>query len=214
LNGIVTSSETLYVHQKSLIEEVFKAHVFDWYGSFERVVFIGTCECGNYHVFPDYGITEFLPLESGDGETYYDLVGTGFINSVMPLIRYKTGDGVMLLKGRCECGRAFPRVEGILGRIGDMVTTSEGRIIPFGDLVLSDIKHIKLGQIIQDEDYGITVNIVPDSHFSAAEEKRILNNAMTRLGRKARVRVNLVHDIPRLPNGKFKTVICKHKATT
>jgi len=210
LAGIVTSSETLYDYQKNLIEETFRVPVYDWYGAFERVVFIGTCEHRSYHVFSDYGITEFIPMESNNGETYCDLIGTGFINTAVPLIRYKQGDGVVLAGDRCTCGTAFPKVERILGRIDDIVVTLEGRMIgSFVDLILSGVTHISEAQIVQEKDYEITVNVVPDSQFSTTDENKILKNAMIRLGKSTRVRVSRVNNIARLPNGKYKTVICR-----
>lgn len=50
LRGIVTSSETLTNHDRRTVETRFGCRVFDWYGSFERVAAIGTCESGAYHL--------------------------------------------------------------------------------------------------------------------------------------------------------------------
>ena len=72
LRAIVTSSETLLPEQRKLIERVFGCRVFDWYGSFERVAAIGTCEHGNYHLLSDYGHAEILDSEQGG-----EVIGTG-----------------------------------------------------------------------------------------------------------------------------------------
>ncbi|MGE5117891.1 MAG: phenylacetate--CoA ligase family protein, partial [Betaproteobacteria bacterium] len=113
LKGIITSSETLLPEQKALIESTFGCPVFDWYGQFERVAAIGSCEHGRLHVLSDYSYVELLPM--GDGQ--HEIVGTGFNNRAMPLIRYRTGDFVVLDAdgAACPCGRAFPIVKRLVG---------------------------------------------------------------------------------------------------
>ena len=183
--------------------------MFDWYGLFERVIFIGTCEFGSYHIFPDYGVTEFRPVYETDGKTYYELVGTGFINSVMPLIRYSTGDVVTLKEGPCECGRAFPRIGSIVGRLDDMVITPEGRVVGRLDHIFKDLEHIRLAQIIQEHVDEITILVVPEPGYSPFDEKKVIGSAIERLGKKMNIKIRLVSDIPRLPNAKFKAVVSK-----
>ncbi|HEX8948217.1 MAG TPA: hypothetical protein VF790_04600, partial [Dissulfurispiraceae bacterium] len=103
--AIVTSSETLFEHQREVIEEAFRCRVHDQYGNAEMAAFISQCEKGTYHVNPEYGIVEVL---GRDGEPKFDepgeLVCTGFLNHAMPLIRYRTGDSAVLSRGSCACG--------------------------------------------------------------------------------------------------------------
>lgn len=209
LKGIVTSSETLSQNDKTLLESLFKVPVFDWYGSFERVVFIGTCEHGRSHIFPDYGITELVPMKDGNEDTAYELVGTGFINWVMPLIRYRTGDTVTLYNDGCPCGRAFPIVGSINGRLDDMVVTSKGRMVGRLDHIFKGVMHIRLSQIIQENFDEIRILVVADRNYSEIDAKTIVANVAERLGKEIKVQIDLVSDIPRLPNGKFKSVVSR-----
>ncbi len=101
LRAVVTSSETLTDKQKEVLERRMGCRVFDWYGSFERVASIGTCEQGNYHVNVDYGFVELLPNGNGTAE----IVGTGFNNRVMPLLRYRLGDVVVMENSSFRCPR-------------------------------------------------------------------------------------------------------------
>lgn len=71
---------------RETIETAFGTRVFDWYGQAERVIAIGTCEHGSRHVLTDYGRTELIPAQ----DNRYELVGTGYNNSAMPLARYRT----------------------------------------------------------------------------------------------------------------------------
>lgn len=209
LQGIVTSSETLFEYQKKLITEFFKVNIFDWYGSFERVIFIGTCEHGSYHIFPDYGFAEFIPLEETDNGIHYELVGTGFINACMPLIRYRSGDVITLTDEKCKCGRNFQVIGTILGRMDDMIVTPEGKVIGRLDHIFKNVENIRLAQIVQETIDKIYILVVPNMDYSVADEKKILSNAIQRLGEMASIEIKLVSDIPRLPNGKFKGVISK-----
>ena len=127
LRSIVTSSETLSEEDRQLIETRFRCKVFDWYGAFERVAAIGTCEEGAYHLLSDYAYTELEP--AGDG--LFEIIGTGFNNLLMPLIRFRTGDLVELPEKDLDCrrGRAFPVIKRIHGREDDYIKLSDGRRI-------------------------------------------------------------------------------------
>lgn len=209
LRGIVTSSETLFEYQKKLIEAVFPARVFNWYGLSERVIFIGTCEYGGHHVFPDYGLTEFIPLSETEKQGLFELVGTSFINKVMPLIRYRTGDMVTLISEPCECGRSFSRVKSILGRSNDVIVTPEGRSIVMVDDAFKDIEKIRFAQIVQKKIDEIDILIEPEATFDILDENRIIKNIRLRIGEKVNISVKRVKKIPRMPNNKYKLIVSK-----
>ena len=89
--AVITSSETLREEQREAITRAFQTRVFDQYGSAEQVSFISQCERGRYHVHPEYGVTEFIPIPGArDGSC--SIVATGFTNYGMPLLRYNMGD--------------------------------------------------------------------------------------------------------------------------
>ena len=212
LRGIVTSSETLSSWQRESIEEYFKVRVFDWYGLFERVIFIGTCEYGRYHVFPDYGYTEFVPLREGGRGDECELVGTSFINSVVPLIRYRTGDIVRFegdTRGECECGRAFPSVDSIVGRRDDAIVTPTGRVIGRLDHIFKTATNIIFAQIIQESDNELRILVVPGEHYSEADRARLCANARHFVGEMMKIRVDTVSHIAHESSGKFRGVISK-----
>ena len=212
LRGIVTSSETLSSWQRESIEEYFKVRVFDWYGLFERVIFIGTCEFGSYHVFPDYGYTEFLPIRDGGRGNEYELVGTSFINSVVPLVRYRTGDIVRIegdMSGQCECGRVFPCVDSILGRRDDAIVTPTGRVIGRLDHIFKTATNITFAQIIQESENELTIMVVPGEHYSDADREKLCTNARRLVGETMKICVETADHIPQESSGKFRGVISK-----
>jgi phenylacetate-CoA ligase len=206
LRGIVTSSETLSETCRGDIERAFRCRVFDWYGQFERVAAIGTCEHGHYHLLPDYSFVELLPA----GEGMFELVGTGFNNLAMPLIRYRCGDLVRPApaNARCTCGRAFPLVAQVAGRMDDAVRSSDGRSIGRLDHIFKGVEGILEAQIRQDRLDAVTILVVPAPGYRRRTVERLLDNARERLGERMAIEVRPVESIPRTPNGKFRGVVC------
>ena len=207
LRGIVTSSESLSDTQRAVIEKGFGCRVFDWYGQFERVASIGTCEYGTYHVNSDYSLSEFLPV--GDG--LYEVVGTGFNNLTMPLIRYRTGDFVRLADPdeSCRCGRSFPIVRAIHGRADDVVKLPDGRHIGRLDHIFKGVNGVIEAQIRQEALDRIDILVVPGAGYSPTEEGQLVTNARERIGNDITIAVRTVGNVPRTRNGKFRGVVCE-----
>jgi phenylacetate-CoA ligase len=210
LKSIVTSSETLFDPHRRVIEETLGVRVFDWYGLFERVIFIGTCPHGSYHVFPDYGVTEYLPAGIDEtGEQLFELVGTGFINKAMPLIRYRTGDIVKLgPETECPCGSNFPTVASIQGRANDVIITPSGKRLGMLEFAF-DIENILCGQIIQESLDRLEVLVVPDSGFSEASRNQVIRKLRERIDRDMTITLKCVDAIPRAKTGKFRLLVSK-----
>lgn len=205
LKGIVTSSETLAPESITLIERRFGARVFDWYGQFERVAAIGTCEHGRQHIVSDYSFVELLPAEDG----LYEIVGTGFNNFAMPLIRYRTGDFVRLAAGDiCPCGRSFPVIATVLGRTSDAVKLPDGRSVGRLDHIFKGVDGILEAQIRQDRLDRIDIYVVPAASFTTVVAEKLRANARERLGQSINIEVHTVSSIDRTKNGKLREVIC------
>ena len=166
--AIITSSETLLDNQREIIEKAFHSRVFDQYGSAEMVGFINQCEKGSYHINPEYGIVEIIKEDgepAKDGEPG-ELVCTGFVNSTMPLIRYKTGDSAIACETYACVEEHLPLVKSILGRTDDFIVTRDGRFIGRLDPVFKSLSAgIKEAQIIQEDYDRIVVKIVVNKDF-------------------------------------------------
>lgn len=203
---IITSSETLLSEQKHTIEEMFGCRIYDWYGSFERVCMIATCEHGRYHIMEDYGYTEMIDTK-GD---YQQIISTGFNNLFMPLIRYETGDLVFAENTdsfRCSCGRCFRMVKEIAGRNDDYLQFPDGTTYQgLGFLFKGDISILE-GQIYQYKDYSVEIRVVPDKDYSSEDETVILKHARKRLGMEIPVSVRCMQEIPRTKRGKLKSIV-------
>ncbi|MBI3899625.1 MAG: phenylacetate--CoA ligase family protein [Gammaproteobacteria bacterium] len=206
LRAVVTSSENLTEADRTLIEQCLRCRVYDHYGNGERVALIQTCEVGNYHLASDYAWTELVPTENGR----YELVGTGFNNLLMPLIRYRTRDTVEveLEASACACGRRLPRIKRVLGRADDYLKTADGRAIGRIDHIFKGIQGIVEAQLVQSSLGEVTVKVVPLNKMPVAEQNKLITNAKARLGESMRINIEMVDAIPRGANGKFRAVIC------
>jgi phenylacetate-CoA ligase len=205
LKGIMVSSETLSDERRHEIERAFSCRVFNWYGQVERVAAFGTCEYGRYHVLEDYSYVEFLPVE----RDVYEVVGTGFNNYSMPLIRYRTGDFVRLSpeSRHCPCGRSFRTVQHIDGRGDDIVTLQDGRRIGQLNHVAKGVPGLIESQIIQDAIDRIRILVVPGPKFGEQSKALLLDQAKERLGDDVSIQIKIVDAIPRAGRGKQKAVV-------
>jgi len=121
---------------RSRIETAWGARVFDHTGMTE----IGSCsfECletpGGVHIIESEFIAEVIDPDTGDvisDGSVGELVLTNLGRIGSPLIRYRTGDQVRMLRRRCACGRWFARLEGgILGRTDDMLLIRGNNVFP------------------------------------------------------------------------------------
>jgi phenylacetate-CoA ligase len=208
LKSVMTSSETLTESAKATISRAFGCRVFDFYGGAERVCYIHTCEHGTYHVVPEYGLTELIPV-SGGNDGICKVVSTGFWSRAMPFIRYDTGDTVVKSNRTCPCGRAFPVVESIAGRQIDVIKTPSGR--QFGAAILTHLlygtNHILESQIIQDALNHITIEYVPASGFGENDLSSFRGLIVKHLPSELKVDLKQVQAVKRTSSGKIRPVV-------
>jgi phenylacetate-coenzyme A ligase PaaK-like adenylate-forming protein len=206
LKGIVTSSETLSPDARAVIERRFGARVYDWYGSYERVAAIGTCEKGSYHLLSDYSLVELHPAEGGRME----LVGTNLHNAAFPLIRYRTGDYVLVDPAqKCTCARHFPIIARILGREDDVVKTASGRRIGRLDHIFKGAHGVLEAKILQTELSRLEILVVASVEFSLSDQRLIEEKARTLTGNELEIRLDRVDHIERKARGKHQLVECR-----
>lgn len=171
IKGVVSSAETLWPHQREIIEDAFGIKVFDRYGSREVGQIASECQTHNgLHISADRIFLEILdedgqPCPSG---TAGRIVVTDLDNFGMPLIRYEIGDrGIISETTECSCGRGLPLLQRVEGRTMDMIATPDGRKLggTFWTLLLRTRPGFRKIQVVQDELSGVTINYVPDDNF-------------------------------------------------
>ncbi len=214
VRAAVTSSETLYDFQRSLIEERFACRVFDYYALAERVVFSSECEAHEgRHIAMEYGIAEVVdddgrPCPPGvEGR----LVGTSLHNRAMPLLRYVTNDRTALMAAPCPCGRAHDRMADVTTKAEDMLTLPDGRLISPSVLThpFKPLDSIEGSQIIQTAPDHVVVRIVPGPTYDDALTAHLVTELQARLGADVRIVIEKVDRLEPAKSGKFKWVISK-----
>jgi len=206
--AVITSSETLFPAVRELIERAFACRVFDHYGSAEMAALITQCERGTYHVEPEFGFVELLqdgrPVKPGErGE----IVATGFINPVMPLIRYRMGDYAIRGSGQCECGRVGETIDRIEGRMDDVIITPEGNLVGRLDPIFKSVASLYETRIVQDRADHIRVEVVASTDFTEKMERELIEQLRARVGPSMRIDVARVDKIERTGSGKLRTTV-------
>jgi phenylacetate-CoA ligase len=208
LKAAITSSEILTESMGKLISEAFGCKVFDFYGSAERVCYIHTCENGCYHVIPEYGLTELVPIGDSDSDKY-KIISTGFWNLAMPLIRYDMSDIVIKSNNDCPCGRVFQVIKSVIGREADTIKTPSGR--EFGPAILTHLlygtAHIAESQIIQDKLDHLTIEYVPSEKFSNSDLENFQKLAAKHLPSELSIDFKQVGAVQRASSGKVRPVV-------
>ncbi len=215
VKAILCGSENLFPMQRRLLEETFNTRVYSWYGLTEKVVLAGECEVSNcYHIFPEYGITELVDknginIKFGTGE----IVGTGFNNYAMPLIRYKMGDVGVLSNEKCKCGREYPLLERIEGRSQDFIVTKNNSKISLTALIFGQhfnaFSRIKELQLVQKKEGQLIFKIVKTNTFTVEDEKEILNKVLDISNYELDIIFSYVEFISKTESGKHRFLIKK-----
>ena len=207
VTAVVTSSEVTTAEQVGLMHAAYGAPVVDHYGQTERVSMAGSCEAGGYHVFPDYGIVELLPVP-GRSECW-EIVGTPLHNWGFPLFRYRTGDEVgRAPDGPCGCGRAFPLLGRIDGRVEDVFTAADGQALPLPGTVVDDLVGLREVQVAQLAPGRFEFRLVPSAGTDlVAVQDQARKNVDKYFGPGQTVTFRVLDHIPREASGKLKTAI-------
>jgi phenylacetate-CoA ligase len=205
--AVVTSSEVITAEQVALMEAVFDGPVVDHYGQTERVAMAGSCEAGGYHQFPDYGIIELLPVT--DRSDSWEIVGTPLHNWGFPLFRYRTGDEVSPAPaGPCPCGRAFPLLGRIDGRVEDTFTAANGQPLPLPHTVVKNLLGLREVQVAQLAPGRFEFRLVPtDSSDISGTQEQARKNVEKYFGPGQTVTFRVMDHIPRQPSGKLKAAV-------
>ncbi|MGD9213065.1 MAG: hypothetical protein PVI90_19940, partial [Desulfobacteraceae bacterium] len=202
---ITIGAESLHAHQKQIIKKAFSCPVRQHYGLAEGVANISECENGNLHVDEDFSFVEFEP--TGIDKFTYKIIGTNWSNPAFPLLRYDTGDTVVVNNGKCNCGRNGRIVELIYGRMEDYITLPNGFKIGRLDHIFKDITDVIESQIYQPDKNKIIFKIVKGANYDSNTEKTILEQARKRIGKEIKIDFAYQEKIMRTSRGKLKFVV-------
>lgn len=218
--AIMTSAGTLYGYMREVIERVFQAPVYNRYGS--REVGDIACECEAHqglHVCP---LTHYVEILREDGTSappgeIGEVVVTSLINYAMPLIRYRIGDMAAWADHDCSCGRRWPLLKEVTGRMADTFISSTGRRVHgeyFTHLVYFR-DWVKKFQFVQESPDRIRLLVIPAvpkgeiNEIIAREKADIEAKIQVAMGPECKLEIEVVDDIPPSPSGKYRYTISK-----
>jgi phenylacetate-CoA ligase len=221
--AIVLGGATVYPFMAKQIESAFGAPVMSAYGS--REIGALSCQClhrRGHHIASQSHVVEAIapdgrPVMEQDG----DLAITPLMNYAMPFIRYRIGDRGRLSNRLCDCGRAFPLLESLCGRVVEVLSNAKGeQVDPMYFMgILSEVLSgtaVRKAQIIQEEDASLTVNIVLEAGATATMMTSILESMQRKIavvmGADCPVRFKYVSDIPLSASGKYPYILRRSRA--
>ena len=195
-----TSSETLLDYQRTLIEKQLGTEIYDNYGMTEQTIYLQEAfNHQGYYELPGYSINEYLE----DGELCTSLTNVDF-----PLIRYRSNDIIELAELDAEHPQVI--VKSVEGRKEDFLVCKDGGRIQRLDFIFKGVNHVRYGQLVQEKNGFLNVNIVPDFGFSKLDEMSIENNVIERIGKdNIDFKINQIKesDLVYTKRGKFKFLI-------
>ena len=195
LKGILTSSETLYSYQKAYLKKAFNVPIYDYYGQSEKAS---------------------IAISLGDGDNYYFdqrfafneqknglIISTGFMNDLMPLLRYNTED-ICSTSDNYEDLINASKIEGrtqdyLIGRNDEKISLSATN---FHDNTFSGISEF---QYEQNEKGKVELKIVLREMNKDLDKLRI--NVTNLLGNVTEVKIVVVNKVQITNRGKKKLLV-------
>ncbi|MES2304380.1 MAG: phenylacetate--CoA ligase family protein [Gemmatimonadota bacterium] len=210
-HSIVVGAEKLHDYQRTTIERVFGAPVFETYGSREFMLIGAECDFHQgLHLTMEHLLVEILdddghPVHEGEvgNVTITDLTNHG-----MPFIRYANGDRAIAGGNACGCGRGLPLLREVTGRRLDVLTTPDGRSLPgeFFPHILKELASVRQFQVIQDDPAAVTVRLVAPE-WRDSDEAWLRREVAATAGIALRLDLERVTDIPLTAAGKLQVVV-------
>lgn len=216
IQWVFCDSETLFPWQRDLIKRVLGCRVFNVYGHTEGSVMAISCPESDFlHVLPQVGFLELLDsdgspaaCDAGAGE----IIATGFNNHVFPLIRYRTFDYGISALGPCPCGREYPLLREVKGRLQDFVINREGQLVPIAPALFDyqfDWSNVDRFQVYQETPGQLIFRVVRSgcaTEHSKELRARIVREFQRILHHAFNVEVEFVDSISHTARGKYRYV--------
>lgn len=213
IKAFLIGSENIYEGQKEYIEKVTGCKVYMWYGHSEKLVLGGYCEQEDvYHAYPQYGYTEFINQKGEDAQPdeKAEIVGTGFMNTVTPFIRYRTGDYCTYLGDHCPaCGRNYHIFRDVKGRwTQEVLYGLKGNPISMSAInIHSDVfLNVFRFQFYQQEMGKAVLRLMSRKEFTEKDKKAIEKEFNEKFSGALVVQAEVVEDIPLTDRGKYKFI--------
>jgi phenylacetate-CoA ligase len=197
---------------RRIIEEHLGIPVVSTYQAVEALRIGFQCEARQgFHISTDQVAVRVVNSAGGDvapGERG-ELILTNLTNRAMVVINYHLGDLVTLAARPCSCGRTFPLIQDIDGRLDDLIARPGGTRLHALSILpgLQAVDGVRQVQVVQEELEKFRLRVV---WARGCEERpgELVQRLTAVLGESIRVAVEPVEMLEQEPSGKVKSVLC------
>ncbi|MGN7355870.1 hypothetical protein ACTHPF_00805 [Paenibacillus sp. SAF-054] len=205
--AILLACEMVHDYQVYLIGSVFSSsRIFAHYGQTEKVALGGWLDDSrSYYFLPLYSYVEQNQETSA-------IIGTSFLNDVMPLVRYELTDAAARFDQSPQPGKEhlFPVIRSIDGRMGEIMYKPNGDMLPSPliAIALRGTTTFSACKLIQHR-YDLIEILVESTQPEAAvqEEIKMMVGKLEKLFTiDMNFKITIVPHIARTETGKFKNV--------
>ena len=203
LKGVVSTAELLNATARQNIEKAFGVKVYNQYGCNEAG--ISAFECSHQHL---HLINTRAYYETDENGT---LLSTDLSNKAFIMLKYNTTDIVEMSEASCECGRHFPVIKKLVGRLNDVVVDMEGQVLhaSFFGMALSKDSSIQQYQVTFTND-ALNLNVHSQQFDEAHFYKKYLP-IFKKYSRFEHYSISLNMPFEKTPNGKHREVVDRRK---
>ena len=216
--GVIVSAGTCFPDFRKVIEEAFKAPVFNSYGSREAAGM--AFECDHHEGLHVNTLCKYLEILNDDltdtldgqqGKVHVTLLE----NYTMPFIRFEIGDMAVPTSHQCSCGRGWPLIENVVGRTVHVIRTADGTLIDgeYFTHLFYFLDFVHKFQVVQEDYKRISIHIVSSEpnvlkvHADAFSD--MVQKIRVVMGEDCTVDFEQNEDIPSLPSGKYVYTVSK-----
>ncbi len=211
LKVIFVTSERLYDHQRTLIEDMFNCKVANGYGGRDSGFIAHECPQGSMHISSEDIIVEIVdksgqPVANGEQG---QIVVTHMATSDFPFVRYETGDVGILSDKLCSCGRHSYLLESIDGRTTDFIATPSGNEMHGLSLIyaIREFEEITNFKITQEQVDALDIQVMSSQTLPQDMLTKLLDSIKKILREPMQVDLKQVNHIEAEKNGKFRHIV-------
>ncbi len=219
VKAFLCGSENVLPIQKKLIQEDLGIRMFTWFGHSEKLILAHEgAKCENLHSNPFYGFTELIDENNKNITTVGrigELVGTGYINTKTPFIRYRTGDFAEYIGQTCpDCGHIGLTFKNVKGRwAGERIYLANRQCITTTALNLHDDIYTKIDglQYYQDTIGELEVRVIINSNWEEVSGKLLIDYLLDKIPHNLKFTLKIVNALEFTKNRKYQLLIQKVK---
>lgn len=209
VRAIIPISETMPEPVRRTLEKQFGCPVRAWYSNEENgIMGLQNEKDEGYRIDTETYYYEILKMDSDEPAEPGELgriVITDLFNYAFPILRYDNGDTAVAVRKE-KNGRFKLYLSELYGRRSDLIYDCKGNAVTPYIITnnLWDIEGVKQYRFIQEgvKDYTIWLNGDP----AKMDQEEILGRIRPYLGDEARIKVEIVDEIPVLASGKRKYI--------